>query len=101
MLDLYDMFEKIKSKPAIYLGRLSIFQLEAFYFGYSFTRHELGLPQTEQELEFAKFQEWLQNRFEIKTTQSWASFILFLSRDEKDALDRFFELLDQFKRQSV
>jgi hypothetical protein len=96
MTDLYEIFKKIKEKPALQLRRLSIFQLEAFYGGYTYARRDIGLPETEQEIEFGDFQDWLQRRYDIKTTQSWASIILFFSRDERDALDRFFELLDEF-----
>ena len=52
-IDLYEVFETIKKKPSMYLGRKSIFSLEAFYYGYFFVRNELGLPSTEQEEDFA------------------------------------------------
>ncbi|MCC3439960.1 hypothetical protein [Microcoleus sp. PH2017_05_CCC_O_A] len=42
------------------------------------------------------FQEWIQERYQITSTHGWDSIILFFSADEKDALDKFFKLLEEF-----
>lgn len=49
------------------------------------------------ELEFERFLSWLRARYKIETTQSWASLILFHSVDERDALDRLFDLWEKFQ----
>lgn len=56
----------------------------------------LEIPVTEQEEEFAKFQPWLQKRFAVNTSASWAKIILFYSSDESQAFDSFFDLLAEF-----
>ena len=96
MDDLYDLLQQIKKRPPAYFGTRSIFHLQAFLDGYRHARYRLKLPETQQEQEFARFQPWLQKRFNIKSTQSWATIVFFYSHDEIHALDVFFELLEEF-----
>lgn len=42
------------------------------------------------------FQEWVEKKYNVNTSQSWSHIILFYSQDEYDALDRFFELFDSW-----
>lgn len=91
-----DMLQSIKQRPGMYLGKCSITRLHSFLIGYMGARQDLGLPTTEQETEFDKFQEWVQERFDIKSSHSWNDIILFYSADERDALNKFFELFEEF-----
>jgi hypothetical protein len=93
---LYEMLEKIKQKPGMFLGQCSITRLRAFLDGYMACREDLGLSPTQQELEFNQFQDWIEGRFKISSSHSWDSIILFHSADERDALNSFFELFEQF-----
>ena len=93
----YEMLESVKQRPGMYLGICSITRLRSFLIGYMGARQDLGLPVTEEENEFDKFQEWIQERFEIKSSHGWNDIILFYSADEKDALNKFFELFEKFK----
>jgi hypothetical protein len=102
MLDMdnfYDLLQKIKKRPAMYLGRHSIFSLQAFLDGYYFARRELGVPLTTQESEFQEFLQWIRQRFQVETGQLWASILLFNSADEGKAVDRFFSLFEEFLNQ--
>ncbi len=99
MDNLYDLLQKIKKRPAMYLGKHSIFNLQAFLDGYYFARRELGIPLTEQESEFQKFLQWIREKFQVETGQLWASIILFNSADERSAVDRFFSLFEEFINQ--
>jgi len=94
MHDLYEIIEKIKKAPAMYLGRHSIICLQAFLSGYSVAKYELGEQATEQERDFMEFPEWIRQRFKVQTSQSWANIILFYSEDERKALDNFFDLFE-------
>ena len=96
MHDLYILIEKIKKAPSMYLGRRSIICLQAFLSGYSVAKYELGEQPTKQERDFMQFPEWIRQKFSVDTSQSWANVILFYSEDESKALDKFFELLDEF-----
>lgn len=96
MHDLYTLIEKIKKAPSMYLGRHSIICLQAFLSGYSVAKYELGEQPTQQDRDFMQFPEWIRKRFNVQTSQSWANVILFYSEDESKALDKFFELLEEF-----
>ena len=92
----YEMLQRIKQRPGMFLGQCSITRLRAFLDGYMGSRSDLGLLPTQQELEFNQFQEWVQTRFKISSSHGWDSIILFYSADERDALNNFFELFEQF-----
>jgi hypothetical protein len=96
MSNFYNLLQKIKQRPALYLGKRSLSHLQVFLDGYTFACCELGIEVTKQEREFEEFQEWIEQRFNQVDTQSWSRIILFYSEDESDALDKFFELFDKF-----
>ena len=93
---LYDLLERIKKRPGMYLGKPSITRLNMLLTGYSMARIELDLPPTKQEEEFGGFQDWIEERYKITSTHGWDSIILFYSADERDALSNFFQLFEQF-----
>jgi hypothetical protein len=94
---LFNLLEKIKIKPALYLGTTSITDLRMFIVGYRYARSEMGISNTEAESDFYKnFQPWLQNRLSIRTVNAWDKIILLTCIDEKAGFDYFFQLLDEF-----
>ena len=95
---LYEVLSKIQSRPGMYIGKPSITVLRHFLVGYEFARSELGIESTDEEIDFYDhFHPWIERRFGVKTANSWANIILLFTRDEKDAFDYFFKLLDEFK----
>ena len=96
----FDLLQRIKQRPGMYLGKCSITRLRAFLDGYETARAELGFPDTEQQQQLDGFQEWIQERYQITSTHGWDSIILFFSVDEKDALDKLFKLLEEFLYQA-
>ena len=98
-MDIYQLLENLKKRPSLYLGKRSISHLQVFLDGYTFARRQLGIPVSEQEREFEGFQIWIEQRFNQPDTQSWTRIILFYSEDERDALDKFFNLFEEFINQ--
>lgn len=98
-MDLYDLIENIRKRPSLYLGKPSLEHLQVFLDGYSFARRQLKIPPSQQEREFEEFQTWTEEKFNQQNTQSWTKIILFYSENEKMALERFFELFDEFVNQ--
>ncbi|MDJ0733197.1 MAG: hypothetical protein QNJ47_03775 [Nostocaceae cyanobacterium] len=94
---LYEMLKRIQQRPGMFLGKPSITRLKSFLDGYIASRQDLSLATTQEEIEFDKFQTWVQERFQIESSHGWDSIILFYSADEKDALNNFFELLEKFR----
>jgi hypothetical protein len=98
MISFSDLLPEIKKRPTLYLSRYSIFDFQSFYYGYDLARNQLGLPKSEKDQDFEQFLEYLRAKYNIETTQSWASLILFYSGDERDALDRLFDLWEKFQK---
>ena len=99
MDNFYNLLQKIQKRPALYLGRKSIFSLQAFLDGYYYARRELEIPLTAQESEFQEFLQWIRKRFDVETGQLWSSILLFHSADESKAIERFFDLFQEFINQ--
>lgn len=96
MENFYSLLQKIQKRPALYLGRKSIFSLQSFLDGYYYARRELDIPLTSQEAEFQEFLQWIRKRFEVETEQLWSSILLFHCADESNAIERFFSLFQEF-----
>ncbi|MCV3212370.1 hypothetical protein OGM63_02295 [Plectonema radiosum NIES-515] len=98
--NFYKLLKDIKKRPAMYLGTTSITRLDMALRGYKVARTEVGLAATEEEIQFEGFQKWVQEKYEIKSNQSWAKIILFFSMDEHEALERFFELFEEYQNRN-
>ncbi|MHC5740737.1 MAG: hypothetical protein ACYTXT_02315, partial [Nostoc sp.] len=95
--DIYnEILSNIKKRPGMFLGRSSITRLDMLLRGYSLARREVGVPPTEPEREFEGFQSWVEEKYGINSGQSWAKIILFYSVDEHEALQKFFELFEEY-----
>jgi hypothetical protein len=98
MSGLYEVLAKIKARPGMYIGKPYISILRHFLVGYLFARDEMQIELSEEETDFYEhFHDWVQRRFKVQTSNSWANIILLFTRDEKDAFEEFFKLLDEFK----
>ncbi|MFB2918943.1 MULTISPECIES: hypothetical protein [Aerosakkonema] len=101
MSGMFEILEKIRFKPGMYIGRASVSDLFMFLVGYKTARRELRIELSAEEMEFAEhFHDWVQQRYKVKTSNSWANIILLFTRDEKDAFEQFFKLLDEFKQRN-
>ena len=101
MTNLYEILNRIKETPGMYLGRPSVSDLFMFLVGYEFARTEMGAELDEnEELFYESFQPWLQQRLGVKSVTSWAKLIMLSCHDEKAGFDKFFLLLDEFRKQA-
>lgn len=99
MSGLFEILEKIKARPGMYIGRPSVSDLFMFLVGYKTARRELEIELTEEEEDFlGEFQPWLQEKFGISTHSSWAKMIMLYFHDEKQGFDYFFKLVDEFRK---
>jgi hypothetical protein len=100
MSDLYSLLQKIQKRPALYIGKHSVFSLQAFLDGYYVARRDLNVPLTAQEQEFQEFLVWMRQQFQVETGELWASILLAAaSGDERGAVEKFFSLLEEFLAQ--
>ena len=93
---LYNLLARIKQRPGMYLGKVSLTRLKMLLMGYGMSRGELGLQLTQEEKQFAQIQQWIQRKYQINSSEGWESIILSQVEDEKLAFDLFFELFEQF-----
>jgi hypothetical protein len=93
---LYNLLARIKQRPGIYLGKVSLTRLKMLLMGYSMSRCEWGLQLTQEEKQFAQFQQWIQAKYQVNSAQGWESIILSKVNDEKLAFELFFELFEEF-----
>jgi hypothetical protein len=95
---LYEILEKIKARPGMYIGKASVSDLFIFLAGYKTARRELGIELTEAEKDFCEnFHDFVEKKYKLHTSNSWAKIIMLYCQDEKIGLERFFKLLDEFK----
>ena len=97
MVGILKLINQIRHVPSL-LPNSSIYSLEAYIHAYYDITREIGESATEQKQELNMFHNWLRNEKykNISSNLRWSSLILFNSDNEKDALDKFFELLDEF-----
>ncbi len=99
MSGVFEVLEKIRNSPGMYLGRPSVSDLFLFLVGYEFARSELGIELNEAEQKFFnEFQPWLQKKMNVPTVTSWAKLIMLSCHDEETGFEQFFKLLDQFSQ---
>lgn len=93
--DLVQLTNQIKNKPEIYLGEVSLTKFYHFSNGFSEAYHHLDSEKKYFRV-YPGFQEWVQNKYNISSTQSWCSILLFYSNNEKEGLELFFKEFKEF-----
>lgn len=97
MQTLDALLSAVEKRPPMYLGGRSLSCLKSFIDGWMYAR---GGASEDLQV-FDGFQRWVQQRFGINTSQSWAKIILFFSQDDSDALDSFFRLFNEYRQKST
>ncbi len=87
---------RIKTRPELYIGSRSLSLLQAYLYGW-LNRDEASVVDGNL---IGEFQGWIAEKYRISSTQSWAQIILFYSVDERDALEKFFRLFDEFLKEN-
>jgi hypothetical protein len=92
MNSIKELIFTIRQRTPMYIGQNNIFCLKAFLDGWLYSTWET----TEDRHLITDFQSWIEERFKITSSQSWARIIHFYSMDEQDAVKNFFEFFDEF-----
>ncbi|MDJ0797303.1 MAG: hypothetical protein QNJ51_10805 [Calothrix sp. MO_167.B12] len=102
MSKLFDILEKIRVRPAMYIGRASVSDLFHFLVGFKTALRELKVKATEEEMDFYReFQPWVQEKYHVSTSNSWAKIIMLHCGSEKEGLDAFYKLLYEFQNRET
>jgi hypothetical protein len=98
---IYDMLERIRRKPGMYIAIPSINRLHAFLVGYTAGLGRVGFAVRDGG-DFHRFHDWVARRLGFGGSASgWCNMILDKSTSEADAFKRFFDLLDEFRKESA
>jgi len=97
MNSFFELLNNIKKRPVLYLSEYSIFSFQSFVHGYLMAKEMFTIPKTEEEQEFGLFLEWIQDVYSSGiVNRSWAIIMFVYSADERDALNRFFDLFERY-----
>lgn len=91
---LYDLLQKIRVSPGLYIGSSSLTRLHAFIDGYTY-RDCLDNANSGNCLD--GFREFVAAKYDMNTDHGWSDFIQFFNiNDEQKAFNEFYRLLDEF-----
>ncbi|QHT70576.1 hypothetical protein GXP67_29950 [Rhodocytophaga rosea] len=95
---IYNLLEKIKERPSMYLGEKRISSLRTFIDGYTFGLWEYNIQTEEETPPFVLLHKWVAKKFGWgQTSAGWNTILLNENLgDEEKALDQFFEILPEF-----
>lgn len=89
------ILSKIRKDPEKYIGEKSLVRLRLFITGYILSQEEER--DKERNVIFLEgFQEFIQQKFEIRYSVSYVSIIGLFHASEEHAFDTFYEQLDEF-----
>lgn len=98
-MSFLELLAEIEKRPDMYISKRSIENLKVFLDGYTLAQYHYQIEISSDWELLGKFQEWVQNKYNIRLTQSWANILLFHSPDEFHALDLFFQDFKEFLAQ--
>lgn len=87
-----ELIKEMERRPEIYIGERSLSLLNAFINGWIY-RNEASVIDINL---LANFQDWIQKKYQITSSHSWARIISFHSSSDYKAFDRFFNLFNEF-----
>lgn len=98
LFDILDL-EHFRKRTPMYTGDWTITSLAAFINGFGLATSINNLNDNDT-FRFNEFPDWIAKYFGwFESTAGWKNIILKeCNGDERKALDRFFELYDQFKK---
>jgi hypothetical protein len=97
--DVYELLDAIRRRPEMYIGSHSIVHLQAYLGGCFHMARVYGIERRE-EPDFRDLNYWVSEQLlGERISNGWCTIILQeCGGDENRALDRFFELLDEFRK---
>lgn len=93
---LYEHLMQIQKRPSMYLGANSLKRLYAYLSGYRQCEKDFSLAQP---CCLDGFSEYIGSKYNVGENCSWAEAIRFYSASDADALNRFYQELERFRKQ--
>ena len=90
---LIKLFEMIRKRPKVYLGEKSLSRLSCFINGATYMWREI----TEYSADFiSKFDRFVHQKYNDNTTKRFEGIIQSYSKNDEEAFDTYFELLNEY-----
>jgi len=100
-MSIYEWLEMIRPKPGLYLGKRSIERLDMLLAGIGFGLGMVGLSLRDAH-DFHRFHDWVAKRLGFyESTSGWCNMIREKSASDEEALNQFFVLLNEFRKESA
>lgn len=94
MSSLYQVITEIINFPELYIGKPSLERLYAFICGYLFQN------EAANDHSLDGFNEFVYEKYHIRTDHNWSQIIQFFSNTEQEAFDTFIQLFMDFHSQA-
>lgn len=98
-MSIQSVIDRVRKRPGMYLGSKNLTALSHMLGGYKLAESDMGIYQKAElfPLDFRYMQEFTKVRLKCNDNLGWWNHILnFCDGDEEMALDKFFELYDEF-----
>lgn len=98
-LKIAELIRMIRRQPLMYLTNYSIKEFCAFLAGFNCCKiiiSESPEYKSNNDLTLSYFRDWVAEKYDVEGRHSWMSILLFFHINESHALDKFFELWDEF-----
>jgi hypothetical protein len=92
---IFDMLETIRKRPAFYLPERSLIQLSVFIGAYMAGLGRVGFKLKD---DLREFNNWVAQKLGYSNSTSGYRMILDKSGSDREAFDKFFEFLDEFRK---
>jgi len=95
---VYEILDQIRRKPGFYIVDPELTRLDSFMAGYDCGLAQGGMTFRQEEPDFHRFYDWVAHRLGYSSsTSGWYKMIRGRCASEREAYDKFFELLDEFR----
>ena len=94
-MNVYQLIDKIRENPKKYIGNNGLAHFHTFLGGYFMDRDDEYYNHDEINFDF--FHDYVAIKFGYGAVNGWSRIIGFKAKDKEDALNLFFELLDDFR----
>lgn len=93
----FGLLDAIRERPGMYIGRKSLRDFNAWLNGYTYARLEAGSAPLPDEAQFEGFDAFVCDKYDWHDVGGWAAKIAYYHRDDANALDEFFRLVDEYR----
>ena len=93
MDSIFELLEEVRKRPTMYITKKSIHCLRAYLDGWM----HRNTDEVKDLQQWGEFNDWVEVKYNVRSTQGWAKIIEFWSLDDVEAVDHFFALLTEYK----